>query len=640
MIADPRVDSRTRRLVTLGVLALLIVAVVVGAAVSNARGATATPSAAAASAEQELAEKYAPYVVVRVQEEECGEGEPYRPVPVTSVLGDEKVVLRGPDGAEITTAPTAADLAGLDDDYYLDLPGDPLDPGCDYEEWFRTKQDIPTTVYARVTTDAAHPDTVVLQYWFWWVYNDWNDKHEGDWEMIQLLFEADSVEEALATTPSDVAFAQHEGSEVSTWGDAKLLKDGDHVAVYPGQGSHAAYYTQAQWFGKSAAAGFGCDNTGLSDGLSATVLKPQVELIDDDTEWLTFTGRWGEKAPSFNNGPTGPNTKDQWDEPVTWQVDEGRTSAVALPQVLTSAEETFCALTAGGSLLFIDLLDDPVAVLIGIVIVVGLIVLLLRATKWRGGPREPDSERTAGQILVGPFRILRAHGSQYGGVILALMALLLLSYWVQELIQRPVPTDDLATVGEPSVGLVGAGLVALGAVVAIVLTAFAVSYTMGITDGLPDPDNSASLRSRSTRSGMWRTLLSYVLVALCISTVILIPLGIYLIARWAVATPAAVIEDLRVGAAGKRGAALSAGRRWRALAITISIVLIASVPGALAGALLLLITPLSFAVVNVVVLVVTAVAVVFASIAMTLHYYDLRNRSADEDQPNLQEAAA
>ena len=37
--------------------------------------------------------------------------------------------------------------------------------------------------------------------------------------------------------------------------------EGDHVVVYPAQGSHAAYFTQSQWFGKSAAAGFGCDDT-------------------------------------------------------------------------------------------------------------------------------------------------------------------------------------------------------------------------------------------------------------------------------------------------------------------------------------------------------------------------------------------
>ena len=619
---------------TLGVLAVLVVAMIVGALVNSSSASAAPPSS-----DQQLADKYVPYVVVRVQAEECGQGEPYRPVPVTSVLGDQQVVLRDPQGAEVTRAPTAADLAGLGDGYYLDFPGDPLDPGCDYEEWFRGKADIPTSVYARVATDAKNPGKLVLQYWFWWVYNDWNDKHEGDWEMIQLQFDADNVQQALASSPTSVAYAQHEGSEVSAWNDRKLFKDGDHVAVYPGQGSHAAYYTQAQWFGKSAAAGFGCDNTGVADGVSATILRPAAALIDDETEWLDFTGRWGEKAPSFNNGPTGPNTKAQWEEPVEWQETEGRASAVALPQVLTSAEESFCVLTAAGSMLFIDLLDNPILVLVAIAVVVGLIVLLLRSTTWRGGPTEIDQERSAGQILIGPVKVLRAHGGQYSGVMLAVMALLLVSYWIQELLQRPVPTTDLARVGEPDASLVEIVLVAVLAVVAVCLTSYAIAYTVAITRDLPDSDNSALLRQTATRNGMWRTLVSYALVLLCIATVILIPLGIYLMSRWAVSTPAAVVEDLRVGQAGKRGAALTAGRRWRSLAILVAILLIVTVPGALAGGLLLLLTPLSFSLVNVVVLVVTALAFVFAAISMTLHFYDLKNRWASPAQLQPEEAA-
>ncbi len=630
--------QRTRRLVTLGVLALLVIALVVGAFV---KGSSAQAATAQTTPEQQLADKYAPYVVVRVQDEDCGPGEPYRPVPVGSVLGDEQVVLRGPGGQEVKRAPTAADLAGLADGYYLDFPGDPLDPGCGYEQWFRSKKDVPTSVYGRVATDPDNPGTLVLQYWFWWVFNDWNDKHEGDWEMIQLQFRADTAEVALDGAPESVAYAQHEGSEVSAWNDPKLLRDGDHVAVYPGEGSHAAYFTQARWFGKSAAAGFGCDNTGVSDGLEATVLKPQVEMLSDDLDWLTFTGRWGQKAPSFNNGPTGPNTKAQWNSAVVWQQEEGRPSAVALPTVLSVAEESFCGLTAAGSLLFIDLLDSPVVVLTGLVVTIGLLVLLLRATRWRGSPVEPDRERTAGQILTGPLRILRAHGGQYGGVMLALMGLLLVSYWVQVLLQRPAATDDLALVGAPSISpLDWLALAAVG-VATVLLTSWSIAYSIALTRDLPDPENGRLVRDRATRRGTWRSVLTYVVIVACTVTLILIPVAIYLYSRWAVATPASVVEDMPVGAAGQRSADLTKGRRWRALAIMIGVVLIASVPGALVGALLLLLTSLTFSLVNVVVILITAVAIVCSAIAMALHFYDLRNRArSSTNEPRPQEASA
>ncbi len=57
---------------------------------------------AAPDATTTLAERYAPIVVVREQPEPCGEGEPFRPTPVTTVLGRPDVVLRGPNGEQVS----------------------------------------------------------------------------------------------------------------------------------------------------------------------------------------------------------------------------------------------------------------------------------------------------------------------------------------------------------------------------------------------------------------------------------------------------------------------------------------------------------------------------------------------------------
>ena len=52
--------------------------------------------ALAADPQQQLAEKYAPVVGLK-QHEPCADtGEPYRPVPVETVLGQSDVVLLGP----------------------------------------------------------------------------------------------------------------------------------------------------------------------------------------------------------------------------------------------------------------------------------------------------------------------------------------------------------------------------------------------------------------------------------------------------------------------------------------------------------------------------------------------------------------
>ena len=54
------------------------------------------------------------------------------------------------------------------------------------------------TVYAHVATDPAHPGKLALQYWLFYVFNDWNNLHEGDWEMIQLVFDASTAARGAA----------------------------------------------------------------------------------------------------------------------------------------------------------------------------------------------------------------------------------------------------------------------------------------------------------------------------------------------------------------------------------------------------------------------------------------------------------
>ncbi|MFN8126526.1 MAG: hypothetical protein U0R64_08490 [Candidatus Nanopelagicales bacterium] len=85
-----------------------------------------------------------------------------------------------------------------------------------------------------------------------------------------------------------------------------------------------------------------------------------------------------------------------------------------------------------------------------------------------------------------------------------------------------------------------------------------------------------------------------------------------------------------MGAAGRRSGALTKKRRWRSLAIIFGIMAVASLPGPLLGSILLLATGLSFSMVNVVVLVVTAITSCAAAVSMALLYFDLRHRASAE----------
>ena len=267
----------------------------------------ALPSAAAAALDDEiaLAERHAPVVRLVEQLEECGPGEPYEPIDVDALFDEPTVALRGPWNALdlIEVGPAADDLAGLYE-YHLDFPGDALDPGCTYERWAnRITDDTEPVVYAHVATDAAYPGRLALQYWFFYVYNDWNNLHEGDWENVQLLFDAPDAATALTQEPIAAGYSQHEGSERADWGDDKLeLVDGRRPVVYPAAGSHANFFDDALYLGSSAEQGVGCDDTRGPH----VELEPKVVTIPSDAgtarrepPWIAFEGRWGELQEAF-----------------------------------------------------------------------------------------------------------------------------------------------------------------------------------------------------------------------------------------------------------------------------------------------------------------------------------------------------
>ena len=117
-------------------------------------------------------------------------------------------------------------------------------------------------MYAHVASDPAHPGKLALQYWLFYVFNDWNNLHEGDWEMIQLVFDATTAAQALQHPPTEVGYSQHEGAERADWNDEKLEREeGTHPVVHPAAGSHANFYDEALYLGSSAEEGVGCDDT-------------------------------------------------------------------------------------------------------------------------------------------------------------------------------------------------------------------------------------------------------------------------------------------------------------------------------------------------------------------------------------------
>ncbi|MDH3755805.1 MAG: Vps62-related protein, partial [Acidimicrobiia bacterium] len=363
-----------------------------------------TPDAA-----QMLAERYAPVMMLKAQEFPCDtKGEMYAPTSVDIVLDNPEILLRqvSIDDPPALRGPTAADLFGLGEGFFLDFPGDAVDPGCLYEKDFdKYSGGQPALVYAHIARQDDQPGVLALQYWFYWYFNEFNNLHESDWEGIQLLFEASTVEEALTSEPIEVAYAQHEGGEVADWDDAKLERDGLHPVVYSSRGSHASYFRSALYLGRRGNQGFGCDNTdGPSKRLDpdVVVLPDAVTDPGDPLAWLAYGGRWGERRPGSFNGPTGPLDKERWTEPVDWQ-NGLRSSSVVIPTGDSQASSTisfFCSAVTWGSGVMIKFTQSPARILLtlGLLFVAGSWVV--HRTDWSTVPALPiRRRRRAGQII-------------------------------------------------------------------------------------------------------------------------------------------------------------------------------------------------------------------------------------------------
>lgn len=608
--------------------------------------AVAGASAAASSPEQQLADRYAPVVALKQQPEACSpDGEPYRPVPVDSLFGRSDVRLVDSNGRLIRTAPTAADLYGRDDHTYIDFPGSPLDPGCRYEQWadqlFRGK---PTTAYAHVVAERGKPGKLALQYWLYYPFNDWNNKHESDWEMVQLMFVASTASEALERRPTEIGYSQHEGAERAHWGDDKLRTRGTHPVVYPGRGSHANYYEQSVWLGHSAQEGFGCDNTTAPSNEEQThvVLLPDAPPASASAPfaWLAYGGHWGQKEHGPNTGPTGPNVKQQWTEPVSWVDDEWRDGSTKVPSGGTlglSATSFFCSAVATGSQVYLDFLRTPWFV-IGVLAAVCLLgVWLSRRTVW--SPHEPfpiDSARTGGQIYRAGFRLYRRYRRLFVGIGLLFVPLAAVGILLQQLLTRVTGVgtflDTAAT--DPVVSGVCALLFGeLSSIIAAIVVVAAVVHALEQIERGGQPDALEACRGILPRLWPlgWAWLRVILVAGLLTLTIVGIPLAVVYLVRKVVLTQALVLENLQATPALRRSSELVAGHGPRVLAISALVNVTAFLLGPIVGVAVLFLTSGSLAVINLISSLVYAVVVPYAGIAITLLFYDLRRRNAGEE---------
>ncbi len=216
--------------------------------------------------------------------------------------------------------------------------------------------------YGRVVRSAGY---VVLQYWFFYAFNDWRSRvygvndHEADWEQVTIYL---AEQPDGAPQPAWVVFSAHDevGDDLRRrWDDPDLTLVGEHPVVHPGLGSHSGAYLAGEylttfegrafhrlirlfrainrallpWTRDRAQAGVGIPYIDYSRGDGVSIgpgqqLEWHPVLVDETTPWLLhYRGLWGndtEDPLGGERGPAGPRyerstaVRASWGDPVGW----------------------------------------------------------------------------------------------------------------------------------------------------------------------------------------------------------------------------------------------------------------------------------------------------------------------------------
>jgi hypothetical protein len=177
---------------------------------------------------------------------------------------------------------------------------------------------------------------LVLQYWFFYAYNDWGtghggiNDHEGDWEGVVLFLRDED-------SPEYVAYSRHIrlppvpsrpwllSPDVRRWDDGDLERlYGYHPVVRVGCGSHASYVERKSHVmglrGVLYAEDHALDNQLRIGPGQRFRWERRIDLAGEP--WSHFAGRWGVLERGLRRwgtaSPQGPRSKARWTDPVTW----------------------------------------------------------------------------------------------------------------------------------------------------------------------------------------------------------------------------------------------------------------------------------------------------------------------------------
>ncbi len=611
------------------------------------------------TAAEQLVAKYAPILYLGRQDQGCdSDGDPFDPAPVEIVLDNPEVTLRKdvPGRPVVMEGPGAQDVFDKGEEFYIDWPGNPRNPGCTYEQDYRvlTGDDAPV-IYAHIAKEPGF-EGLAVQYLFFYYFNDFLNKHEGDWEMIQVAFDTDSVTEALAQEPARLAYSGHGGGEKASWEDDKVQKEDGRPVVYVARGSHASYYEPGVYLGTAKeGAVFGCERTTEPhrrvDDAEVQLLPNAVSDPEDEFAWIEYDGLWGEQDKNkIFAGVQGPKQKSQWEKPFTWE-NNLRDFSDKLPDAEGLGFDPlapFCFLVGIGSSILIQIEQNPLLVGVITALAIGTSVGVLMV----GVPRKVFGlpSHTAAETYRGKLELRRPRGLgqigraatvvYYRNILLFIAAglVFLLLGSLATSIQAPIEPRDLQVLDspftEPLLVLIVGGLQA--AVVFLIVEGY-VTVVLGEMDAGRSPAVgtafSVVIRRAPTLAGA-RLRASFHVILLLV-TVLGMPWAVNRSVSWLFTEQMVLLEDYKGKEVLSASADLVRGSWRRTVGFVIAIVIVLALPAALIGIgfLLLASPPVSDSVYLLNGLLFGLVLFPIVSIMKVLLYFDLKARKNPDGPP-------
>ena len=324
--------------------------------------------------------------------------------------------------------------------------------------------------------------------------------------------------------------------------------------------------------------------------------------------------------------------KDQWLHPIEWSQDwRDRGYAVPAAGVFgTGATDLFCNGVAKGSKALVLLLRSPGLTLLVLGTILGLLVFAAVRATWKPvAPLRLARRRSWGQIISASGAMYIRRPGLFLGIGVLLIPLTLAITLLQWLLFRLV--DLVGALTGQAAGtfafialVIGATLTLLGLGLVQAATACAL---VEIDGGRPVSAVDAYRISLRRFRPLLRSIALFVLVWLVLTTtVFLIPVAIWLAVRWCLLAPAVELDDRKGLSALRRSGSLVRGRWIRTGSLVGVSAAIALALGPLLGVVLIFVSSMPFALLNIVAGVVYALSLPFVALVTAYVYFDARTR--------------